>query len=91
MLVVPGNAEIIIMANSYEAPTMRQAVRNMICIRSLNFHNNLENTVSIAILQMKKLRHGDNKLPTFLHCNNQPLLELFLNPGSASVGICKHW
>lgn len=71
MPVVLGNVEIIIItANSYEAPTMLQTVGNMIYIRSLNFYTNLENTLSIAILQMKKLRLGDNKLPTFLHCNN---------------------
>ena len=55
------NAEIIIIANICETSTMLQAVINTIYISSLNLHNNLENTNSVAILQIGKLRYGEDK------------------------------
>lgn len=46
--------KIIIVGNIYEAPTMFQAVKSTSCISSFKPYNNLANTVSIAILQMRK-------------------------------------
>lgn len=61
VLVVAGNAEVITRANIYEVVAMLQIDINMICIRSLTPHKNLENTFNIAILQIRKLRHGVDK------------------------------
>lgn len=52
---------IIIIANICESSTMLQAVINTIYISSLNPHNNLESTNSVAILQIGKLRYGEDK------------------------------
>lgn len=61
MIVVAENPEIVVIANMDEAPTMLQAVINTMYISSLKPHNDLENTDSVAILQVMKLRHGEDK------------------------------
>lgn len=61
VLIVAGNAEVITRANIYEALAALQIDINMKCICSLTPHKNLENTFNIAILQMRKSRHGVDK------------------------------
>lgn len=60
MLVFAGNAGTVI-TKLYKAPTMLQAGVSTTYISSLDLHDNLENTVTIAILQRRKLRHMEDK------------------------------
>lgn len=60
MLVFAGNAGTVI-TKLHEATTMRQAGVSKTYISSLDLHNNLENTVTIAILQWRKLRYMQDK------------------------------
>lgn len=61
MIVVVENLEIVVIVNMDEVFIMLQVVINIMYISFLKFYNDFENIDSVVILQVMKLRYGEDK------------------------------